>query len=72
MARALVENRRQAMADRPSDEIGHVYPIGDLREHVVDGGKCWCNPEYDEEGDMFVHNSMDGREKYETGELLPN
>jgi hypothetical protein len=28
--------------------------------------RCWCRPE-DDDG-VIVHNSMDGREKYETGE----
>ena len=53
----------------------HVYPVGDLREHLIErngatneGEFCWCNPEYDEEHDTYVHNSLDGREFYETGE----
>lgn len=49
----------------------HVYPVGDLREHQTDGRECWCRPtaqdEYD--GTVVVHNAMDRREKYETGEL---
>jgi hypothetical protein len=45
-----------------------VWPVGDLREHVVDGTPCWCNPKYLEEDGIWVHNSMDGREKFETGE----
>lgn len=51
----------------------HVYPMGDLREHITDqGGNCWCNPVPDEdEPAVWVHNSLDGREKYETGELRP-
>jgi hypothetical protein len=43
----------------------HVIPINDLREHECSEG-CWCKP-YDDEG-VWVHNSMDGREIYETGE----
>lgn len=43
----------------------HVMPIGDLREHKY-SKECWCKPIYDEE--VYVHNSMDEREKYETGE----
>lgn len=44
----------------------HVYPINDLRHHELDGEKCWCKPQ--EEDGVIIHNSMDGREKYETGE----
>ena len=46
----------------------HVMPIGDLREHdcAVD---CWCRPTQDDEcTEVWVHHSMDEREKYETGE----
>lgn len=46
----------------------HVVPRDDLREHSIDRDKpCWCHPEEDEHG-IIVHNSMDGREKFETGE----
>ena len=51
----------------------HVYPVGDLREHSLDTDTpCWCDPEYDEEHDTYVHNSLDGREFYETGERKLN
>ena len=50
-------------------EVVHVYPLNDLRDHIVEGRDCWCHPEYDEEHDLLIHNSLDGREKYETGEL---
>jgi len=44
----------------------HTYPLNDLREHETDKGAfCWCRPEYDEEYDLYVHRSMDGREEYE-------
>jgi len=49
----------------------HVIPISDLREHE-DTPSCWCKPTLDEEPDVFVHNAMDGREQYETGERLPS
>lgn len=55
--------------------IYHVYPVEDLRDHDIENeGQCWCHPVLYEEnnGDVWVHNSMDQREKYETGELLPN
>ena len=49
----------------------HVVPLGDLREHES-SKDCWCKPVQDDESDdVFVHHSMDGREKYETGERKP-
>ena len=46
----------------------HVVPINDLREHSTDSeNPCWCRPETTEDG-IIVHNSMDQRELYETGE----
>lgn len=50
----------------------HVYPVGDLREHVTEGTTCWCRPNIEQDGALIIHNSMDQREKYETGELKPN
>jgi hypothetical protein len=53
--------------------IIHCVPNNDLREHIT--GKavtCWCQPEIqtaiDVDGYIVVHNSLDGREKYESGE----
>lgn len=49
----------------------HIIPLDDLRDHI-DSEDCWCGPqEVDDECDevVFVHNSMDGRERYESGEL---
>lgn len=48
------------------ENIIHVIPINDLREHL-ESEKCWCKPDLDE--NVCVHHSMDQREKYETGEL---
>lgn len=43
----------------------NIIPINDLRNHI-ENEKCWCRPM---EGNGFlIHNSMDGREKFETGE----
>lgn len=50
----------------------HIYPVDDLREHVVEGTKCWCKPQIDEEYDVLIHNALDGREQYETGERKLN
>jgi hypothetical protein len=48
----------------------HVAPVDDLRPHDLNP-KCWCRPVEDtEEPDMWTHNSLDGREAYETGERL--
>ena len=49
----------------------HVVPVGDLREHdIVE--PCWCHPTLDEEYNIWVHNSMDGREDYEAGRRKPH
>lgn len=38
----------------------------DLREHI-ESGDCWCNPIQDPEyPGVWIHNSMDRREEYET------
>lgn len=41
----------------------HVYPIGDIEEHEIEGTQCWCCPEIREEHGQFivVHNAFDGR-----------
>ena len=46
---------------------GHVPP-GVSSAHFSERRteQCWCLPR--EEDDVIVHNSMDEREKYETGE----
>jgi hypothetical protein len=50
----------------------HVMPENDLREHVM-SADCWCHPAVDEEYEnVLVHNSMDGREAFETGERKPS
>jgi hypothetical protein len=51
----------------------HVYPVDDLREHELNGS-CWCRPTLDDEGSepIWIHNSLDGREAFETGERLPS
>lgn len=49
------------------DDIYHVYPEDDLREHIM-SKDCWCKPKQDEEmSNLYIHNSMDGREYFETG-----
>ncbi len=65
--RGLFENLRFKEAP-----IHHIYPIGDLREHDTYGRTCWCNPKYDQEHGLIVHNSADGREDFETGKRKPS
>jgi len=45
----------------------HVVPINDLKEHEQ-SEDCWCEPVVD--GGVVIHNAIDEREKYETGERL--
>jgi hypothetical protein len=43
----------------------HVYPVNDLREHEI-SRDCPCSPREDEEEpSLVIHNSWDGREKFE-------
>lgn len=51
----------------PVADTVHVYPIDDMYEHAVEGQFCWCQPRYDEDGSIVVHNAFDEREAYETG-----
>lgn len=52
------------------NELTHIYPVNDLREHITTGTECWCNPEIDEEYNLVIHNSADERESYEQGRKL--
>lgn len=48
------------------DQEVHVVPIGDLWEHDPE---CLCGPRCEIEAGskmLFIHNSLDGRERYET------
>lgn len=59
----------------------HVYPVGDLIEHDVDGGDCLCGPSTEpvpredvSMGWVVTHHSLDGREFTEpdyTGPAMP-
>ena len=47
----------------------HVIPVDDLREHEP-FVSCWCRPVPDiEEETILLHNALDRRELYETGQL---
>lgn len=50
----------------------HVIPLDDLKDHTEDMS-CWCNPKtHIEDTSVVIHNSMDRRELYESGELKFN
>jgi hypothetical protein len=57
----------------PDDRTVHVVPINDLVDHE-DSDECVCGPRVDivisehggSDGYVVVHNSLDGRERYET------
>lgn len=50
----------------------HVFPLGDLVKHTLDGTDCACGPRVDfvpdpDGGDrwIYVHHSLDDRETSE-------
>lgn len=45
-----------------------VIPDNDLKPHTC-GHTCWCQPELSEDG-AWIHNSLDGREEFESGSRL--
>lgn len=55
---------------RYCDDVLHVVPTDDLREH--EPSDCWCSPVENTENyvNFIVHNSMDKREEYENGGKL--
>jgi hypothetical protein len=44
-----------------ADGTCHVIPTGDRRKHVRNAS-CWCGPEEEDDGDLFVHHALDGRD----------
>lgn len=42
-----------------------VYPVNDDFNHDLFNESCWCNPRIEENGQLIVHNSFDGREDFE-------
>ena len=48
-----------------TEDYQHVYPLGDLKEHITDGLECWCRPIIDDIDMVVLHNSLDRRELYE-------
>jgi hypothetical protein len=60
---------RSFVADVENNLV-HVIPCGDLREHEA-SVECFCHPtQDDEEPRLYVHHSLDGREAFESGERL--
>ena len=56
------------MIELPLNQL-HVVPIDDLRPHEC-AADCWCRPTQDtEREDVFLHHALDGRERYESGEI---
>jgi hypothetical protein len=44
--------------------IINVVPINDEVAHV-ENESCWCKPRVEENGQLIIHNSFDGREDFE-------
>jgi hypothetical protein len=55
--------------NKPSPGVWHIMPHNDMREHDPHM-QCWCHPrlEWEDDTELAVHNSMDGREAFESGE----
>jgi hypothetical protein len=70
----MQEISNQWKRERGGRLLDEVYPVNDLREHVLQQhrkGECWCNPYIDECG-AISHNALDEREKFEYGERKPS
>jgi hypothetical protein len=48
----------------------HVYPVKDTIEHATSGGDCICGPDLEatDNGNLWTHHSLDGREQHEPKE----
>ena len=47
------------------EELVHVLPINDIREHVS-SPNCPCHPKQDDFAEnLWIHNAWDLRERYE-------
>lgn len=63
---------KRAARDAEPLSATHVVPLNDLREHEPTI-HCWCCPVEDRAApDLWVHNALDKRELYESGDLLPH
>lgn len=54
----------------------HIYPNNDIKEHILEGVNCPCEPKITTDGYddvIIIHNSFDGREGVEwANEILNN
>jgi hypothetical protein len=57
-------------------DVIHTYPVGDLIEHELEGDGCPCGvtvePVKRDDGTfgwLYIHHSLDGRERWEHGSL---
>lgn len=50
----------------------HIFPVNDIKEHVLEGTECSCNPTIEVAGAslIIIHNAWDFRELYEPGGIL--
>lgn len=63
---------RPDVDDEDDGDFWHVLPVNDLRDHDK-SASCWCKPvALEDEPRVIVHNAMDGREAFETGERKPS
>ena len=65
-----VEQRLNNMADNDT----HVYPLNDLREHILEGVDCPCEPTVEVIGAslLIIHNAFDHREIVEQAIAIMN
>jgi hypothetical protein len=58
--------------------VRHTYPLGDLIEHDTSGPDCVCGPAVElvrnddgtDAGWLYIHHSLDGREKREQAQII--
>lgn len=63
----LADSEEQSRSDL--DQY-HIVPVNDLREHEA-SPDCFCKPLRDEEEPtVWIHNSLDQRESFESGKRL--
>lgn len=67
-----VRELSNAWAAIPTDTVGewgHVIPLNDLQDHIL-SPRCWCSPHEDDDCEgVWIHNSADARELYDSGAL---
>lgn len=59
------------MCVEDDDYYIHSYPLDDLFDHLH-SFKCACQPFYDEEEDLVIHNPWDQRDKFADGRRKPS